>query len=151
MLSLVYISSSRRPFSDADLLALLQKAREKNTRLNITGMLLYKGGKFIQVLEGPDDAVRQLFATIAADDRHQGTSGLQERQIEERQFPDWKMAFQNLEDPSLRGIPGFSDFLNQPLELEQFRADPSRAIRLLEVFRSNMNRTGRLPLWWPAT
>ncbi len=61
MLSLIYVSSSTRAFSDADLVALLEQSQEKNARLDITGMLLYKDGNFMQVLEGPDDAVRQLF------------------------------------------------------------------------------------------
>jgi hypothetical protein len=146
MLSLVYVSSGSRPFSDADLVELLKKAREKNTRLKITGMLLYKNGLFVQVLEGPDDPVRQLFATISADNRHRGTSCLQERQIEKRQFADWKMAFQVLDDPALTRIEGYSEFLD---ELEEFRANPSSTARLLEIFRNSMNLTGRLPRWWP--
>ena len=147
MLSLVYVSFASRPFSDADLAELLKKAREKNTRLKITGMLLYKSGIFIQALEGPDDVVRELFKTISADDRHEGASCLQEKQIEKRQFPDWKMAFQVLDDPSLMRMEGYSDFMD---ELEEFRSDPSRAARLLEVFRNSMNLTGRLPRWWPV-
>jgi hypothetical protein len=146
MLSLVYVSAASHPFSDADLGELLKKAREKNTRLKITGMLLYKNGTFVQVLEGPDEAVRQLFNTISADDRHQGASCLQERQIERRQFPDWKMAFQVLDDSALMRIEGYSEFLE---ELEEFRAIPSSTARLLEIFRNSMNLTGRLPRWWP--
>lgn len=37
---IVYISAATRPFGEADLSALLTKAREKNERLGIAGMLL---------------------------------------------------------------------------------------------------------------
>ena len=139
MLSLVYISSAKGEFSAADLVALLEQSRENNARLGITGMLLYKDGNFMQVLEGPDDVVRQLVKTIAADDRHHGIIQLLEWQIEQRQFPDWTMGFKDLNDPALRENPGYSEFMNQPLDSPMFRTEPSKARKLLEVFRRNMS------------
>jgi acylphosphatase len=138
MLSLIYVSSAVPPLSAADLVSLLKQSREKNARLGVTGMLLYKDGNIMQVLEGPDDAVRQLMATIAADKRHRGVLRLMEWQIEQRHFQDWTMAFQNLSDPGIRNVPGYSEFLDVPLDSGQFRTDPSRAQRLLDVFRRNM-------------
>lgn len=140
MLSLAYVSSAVCPFSDSDLVALLEQSREKNARLNITGMLLYKDGNFIQVLEGPDDAVRGLFNTICADDRHRGVLRLMERQIDAREFADWTMAFHNLRDPALREIPAYSEFLNEPPSSESLCATPGRALRLLDIFRRNTSR-----------
>jgi hypothetical protein len=140
MLSLVYCSSATNAFSEADLVALLSQSRENNARLDITGMLLYKDGNFIQVLEGPDDAVRQLFNTISADYRHRGVIKLLERPVEERHFADWSMAFRNLTDPGLRDIPGYSEFLNEPLDSPAFRTDPNHARRLLELFRTKISR-----------
>ena len=49
MLSLVYVSSALREFSKSELVELLEKSRKKNTRLGLTGMLLYKEGNFIQL------------------------------------------------------------------------------------------------------
>ena len=138
VLSLVYISSSKGEFSDTDLVALLKKSREKNTRLGITGMLLYKSGNVMQVLEGPDDAVRKLIKTINADDRHHGVITLLERQIEQREFPDWTMGFKNLNDPELRESSGYSEFMNEPLDSRIFQAEPSKALKLLEIFRRNV-------------
>ena len=140
MLSLVYVSSATSEFSEADLVALLEQSREKNTRLGLTGLLLYKDGNFMQVLEGPDNAVRQLFQTILADGRHHGVIQLLERQIERREFADWTMVFWNLSDPALRDIPGYSDFLSEPLNSEEYRREPNHALLLLDVFRRNMSR-----------
>ncbi|HYP06006.1 MAG TPA: BLUF domain-containing protein [Bryobacteraceae bacterium] len=140
MLSLTYVSSATREFTESELVNLLSRSRENNERHGLTGMLLYKDGSFIQVLEGPDEAVRQLFDIISADDRHRGVIRLLERQIEQREFPEWRMAFQNLNDPALRDLPGYSEFMNEHLDSDAFRKNSGRAHRLLEVFRRNMNR-----------
>jgi len=139
MISLVYVSSATGDFSGDDLTALLKQSREKNARLNITGMLLYKDGNFIQVLEGPDDAVEQLYQTIHADDRHIGVIRMLARKIEQRQFPDWTMGFQDLNHPAVRQLPGYSEFLDEKLDAEAFRKDPGLARRLLEIFRRSMD------------
>jgi hypothetical protein len=57
MLSLVYASSAKQLFSEEDLTALLQQSRDNNTRLGLSGLLLYKDGNFMQVLERPDDGL----------------------------------------------------------------------------------------------
>lgn len=105
MLSLVYVSSATRLFSDDDLKDLLRQSRDNNSRLDLTGMLLDKGGNFMQLLEGPDDALTALFAKIALDPRHRGVLELLRRPIEQREFSSWSMGFKSLDDPSLRHLP----------------------------------------------
>ena len=61
MLSIVYVSSATRLFAAEDLVALLQAARDYNARIGITGMLLYKAGNFLQVIEGDAAAVNALY------------------------------------------------------------------------------------------
>ncbi len=80
------------------------------------------------------------FETILADDRHRGVIRLMGWQIEQREFADWTMAFRNLNDQALRDNPAYSEFLNESLASETFHATPSRALRLLQIFRRNMNR-----------
>jgi hypothetical protein len=52
LISLVYLSAAVFPFQPEDLLELLGKSQERNHKLGITGMLLFKQGNFLQVLEG---------------------------------------------------------------------------------------------------
>lgn len=138
MLSLVYVSSARELFSDDDLKALLQQSRDKNTRLGLTGMLLYKDGNFMQLLEGSGDAVMSLYSVIERDPRHRGVLIVLRREIEARVFPDWSMGFKNLDDAGLADMPGYNSFMNEPLTSAIFRADPARAQSLLEMFRARM-------------
>jgi hypothetical protein len=49
---LLYVISAVKPFSDSELVEMLVKTRAKNISLEITGMLLYKDGNFLQVMEG---------------------------------------------------------------------------------------------------
>ena len=70
MFFLTYVSTATRPFSKADLSELMVKSHENNTRLDLTGMLLYTDGNFMQVLEGEEGDVRTLYEKISDDPRY---------------------------------------------------------------------------------
>lgn len=132
---LVYVSSATHMMSKQELLDLLEVARRNNTRLGITGMLLYRDGNFIQLLEGEPEAVQRIYATIAVDPRHFGTMVLLDETADERLFGEWTMGFRDLSDPALQDLPGFSAFMNRPLTAAAFQDSPSDALLLLELFR----------------
>lgn len=138
MISFIYVSSAVELFSQTELLALLETSRWNNSRNGVTGMLLYKDGNFMQVIEGAEAEIRRLHEKISRDPRHNGLITLMERRIEQRQFSDWSMGFRNLSDPGLQEIPGYSDFLNVPLTSGEFSANPSRAEKLLLAFKQKM-------------
>lgn len=107
LLSLVYASKAVVGFTRADLQELLTRSRESNTGDAISGMLLFKDHRFLQLLEGPADAVRAKMRLIREDARHYDVSVLLEESVLERQFPDWTMGY--AADTTLRGvtIPGY--------------------------------------------
>ncbi|OII11687.1 hypothetical protein BIU97_07410 [Curtobacterium sp. MCBA15_009] len=106
MLSLIYSSLATRHLEDDDLAALLTQSRRANAENDITGVLLFRNGYFLQLLEGPDQAVRDKMATIKHDDRHTKVSVLVEELVEERQFPEWTMGFP-AEDSDVEHAPGY--------------------------------------------
>ena len=138
MISLIYVSSAVEPFSKEELLTLLETSRRNNALLNVTGMLLYKDGNFMQVIEGEEPAIRKLHTKISLNPRHDGLITLLETPIERRQFTEWSMGFKDLSDPSLRETPGYSEFLTTPLTSPEFSANPSRAQKLLLTFKQRM-------------
>lgn len=138
MFYLVYASSAARPFSEPDLSDLLATSRENNRRADITGMLLYKDGNFMQVLEGEEGAVRELYGKIGTDPRHKGEIILLQGVADGRQFPDWSMGFRDLDSPEARATPGYSEFLNVPLTGREFSGDPTRVQKLLLTFKRTM-------------
>ena len=138
MLSLIYVSSSVRQLSDDELLDILKVSRENNSTKDVSGLLLYKGGNFMQVLEGPDEVVKALYEKIKLDPRHRDVSIISQEQIAKRQFPAWEMAFTNLDTPAIRNEPGFSQFLHDEFSAEFYRKQPSRANIMLLAFRDNL-------------
>lgn len=142
MFSLTYVSTAVHPFSIDELRELLTKSRANNTKLGVTGMLLYKDGSFMQVLEGEEAVIRALADKIHEDPRHKSMLTLYKGQSPERQFADWSMGFQNLNSPEVAHIPGYSSFLSVPLTDEAFRSNPGRAMKLLLIFHKNAETHG---------
>ena len=69
----------------------MQASRIHNRRHQITGILLYNGFTFVQTIEGPREACRDLFSRIEADARHSEVRAFGLQPIEVRRFPDWSM------------------------------------------------------------
>jgi hypothetical protein len=138
MISLVYVSSAVRLLSDAELIELLRISRQNNERDSITGMLLYKGGNFMQVIEGPEEVVIRLYGKILRDPRHTGLMILSQEPIQERQFPDWSMGFQNVDKLSPEERAGFTSFLTDDFTSEVFQKNPKRAYVMLLNFKKHM-------------
>jgi hypothetical protein len=133
MFSLTYVSAAVRPFSAGELLELLVQCNRNNRLHDVTGMLLYKDGNFMQALEGDELIVKAVHATISVDPRHRGLITLLRGFIPERQFPSWSMGFKDL--GSGIDLPeGYSEFLNVPL----IKSDSSRAQKLLLTFKEIM-------------
>jgi hypothetical protein len=123
------------------LLELLEKSRKNNAKLGITGMLLYKDGEFMQVLEGEEKAVRSLSKRIAEDPRHTNFIILMDRVCTQREFPDWSMGFTNLDELTAQDVPGYSRFLDSPLRTLPFTTDPTLCRRFLLLFKNRVRRT----------
>ena len=135
MFSLVYVSAAVTWFSARELRALLDQCRHSNAELGITGMLLYKDGNFMQSLEGDEGTVRALVARIAVDRRHQGMVTLTSGHTAGRQFSDWTMGFCDLTVPDGDLPPGYTEFLDTPLQAAAFLPAPRRCMDLMHVFR----------------
>lgn len=67
-------------------------ARRNNKRLGVTGALVVSGDSFVQTLEGDEQVVRELYATISQDARHDEVKTLEEQVVETRAFGRWAMA-----------------------------------------------------------
>ncbi len=138
MIHVVYASSAIELFSPHALVELLEACRSNNEKLSVTGMLLYKDGNFIQVLEGEESVIRNLYTKISLDPRHKTLIKLLEEKIEQRDFPNWSMGFKDLTDVDSINIPGYSTFMHAKTKPADFHNNPSNSQRLLLMFRQNM-------------
>ncbi|WP_447648078.1 BLUF domain-containing protein [Microbacterium forte] len=109
LVSLVYCSSATQPFGEHELGELLSVSRARNSDRDITGMLLYRGGEFVQILEGPRSVVEALMERIGRDPRHTDVRVLIEEPLHERRFRDWTMGYQSLVAPEPGTASGYRD------------------------------------------
>jgi hypothetical protein len=123
------------PFDSAALQELLITSRRNNLQLGLTGMLLYRDGEFMQVLEGEQATVQTMYARIARDPRHQRITTILEGPTDARHFPDWSMGFRDLDDPAVAALPGYSLLLDTPLDIDALVQNAPLYQRLLQSFR----------------
>jgi hypothetical protein len=138
MVSITYTSTARRPFTSRELFRLLQKCRANNERIGVTGLLLYKDGSFIQLLEGKGVDVDAAFLSANRDPRHTGIIKLIESNNVLRRFPDWPMAFFNLDTIDPGSVPGFPGLETLSFADPGFLSDPEVVKRLLEALREQL-------------
>lgn len=118
---LFYISRSLAKPEDAE--RILETSRHLNQQRGITGALLFTGGHFAQLLEGPPPALAVTMHAIQADPRHETVTVLVEHELKQRRFDDWNMAFIE--------APGVDDLIAQLLAAPDIPA--ARADRLLKL------------------
>ena len=137
MFHIIYVSTAVEPMSNDALKELLNVSRVNNERNRITGMLLYKNGHFMQVIEGEEAHVTELMNIIKKDIRHKNVDILRSEYKLSRDFPNWTMGFQNLERSDYSKIPGFTKLLESDFKPEYFAEHTTEAHALLLAFKEN--------------
>jgi hypothetical protein len=146
--SIVYLSSETVRLSETSLLDLLVTARRKNQRMGVSGLLLHKPGRFIQVLEGPPDALTPLMESIQADARHTAVRVVLSMTVAHRQFPSWSMGYRDASEDAVPAVAGHRRF-DDPITASH--GEHSRAVWLLEWFRKAGDNRESAPSWPPVS
>lgn len=94
---LVYTSHATRSIPLDERIELVRTSARNNARRKVTGLLLYKNDRFIQLLEGEQAVVEGLMASLESDDRHEDVQVLDAGPGADRRFPDWNMKLFNPE------------------------------------------------------
>ena len=136
LVQLTYVSASKGAWTDAVLADILEVSRRNNAREDITGLLVYKSGNILQILEGEEASVRQMYRVIESDERHHLVTLLFVWPIEERSFPDWSMAFRKVETEENRSFDGFSESLKPGFDFNHVGSE--RAQKMLKTFVENV-------------
>lgn len=93
---LTYLSRPVNPFTDTDFDDIERKSVEANNARDVTGLLIVNGERILQVIEGHEDAVRELYKKIEADERHTITKLVSETEDEERMLLTWNMVVREM-------------------------------------------------------
>lgn len=141
LIEIAYTSKSLHLLSVEQLAQILKQACEFNLANNITGLLLYKDGSFFQILEGPSEAVENLYRKIQLDLRHDQVKTLYQKPLVKRNFLDWAMVFHDISNFEADGLttkiqdhPGYLPFDCPNTAFDEW-IKPSIAKVLVEAFR----------------
>lgn len=134
LIHLIYCSTAAHEMSQAELLNLLQQSRRRNEQLKLTGMLLYGGGVFMQLLEGIPAAVDMVYQKISRDPRHHSLILLEREPISTRSFAGWSMGFHHLEAEAGQQLAGAFSLHEAKAGLEDKACHPSPALDILRQF-----------------
>ncbi len=138
---LVYASSASKNFSESELEGILKISRINNANLNVTGMLLYADGNFLQVLEGDKAQVEALYQKITEDTRHHSALRIFSRFSDSRNFAEWSMGYERLDASRLdQAVPGFNHFMErQEVSASEHQAISKAVWSLLTSFKQVVN------------
>jgi len=110
---LIYVSTANHLMSESELMNILEESRRWNLDHDLTGMLIYiQGlfiqtgplqlqqqitGRFMQIIEGSTENVEEVFSMIQKDDRHHNLIVLESSSQLARNFESWQMGFRALQ------------------------------------------------------
>ena len=89
--ALTYTSLASLDLTADDLEDIHRTALRLNALDGVTGLLVFNGTRFLQIIEGADAAIDDLVLRLRRDNRHSGFEIRDERNVETRSFPDWSM------------------------------------------------------------
>ena len=90
---------------ECEIASIIEASVINNTRLGITGAIIFTGDHFAQALEGDEECVRGLMKSIRADPRHRAVTVVHEDRSLERRFAGWSIAYQ-----------GQASYVGRPIE-----------------------------------
>lgn len=130
--SICYVSSANN-LSANSLEKLFFETEQNNSRLNMSGLLIYNNGNFLQILEGENVHINNLFSKIKKDDRHRSIIKLIDTPIEERVFDNYNVGFLIVND--LKKQKTLEDYLNWLKQAEIESVD--KVVGIIENFINN--------------
>ena len=99
---LLYTSIIAPGFGPGCVVDIVRVARSRNRALDITGVLVFDGWRFLQYVEGPQRSIAALTASLRTDPRHAGMIVLLDGPAPgPRRFNDWSMGYATSGDDEL--------------------------------------------------
>lgn len=122
---LLYISTARDLPDERMLESILRVSRRNNAAVGVSGLLVVGGKRFLQALEGPADAVEQVFERIAQDQRHRAIVMLSRKSVDRRLFGQWAMGYRagHATHDDAASLPAIVEALVETIDDASLRAE----------------------------
>ena len=131
MFRLIYSSEATRDLPMPELERMLAQSRARNTMRDVTGVLVFVDGVFMQILEGEREAVDALMERIRRDERHRNLKVFHEETLAQRTFGAWRMAFVSPRAEEMATWAGLDGTTTVEETLATLRGDPGRLPRVV--------------------
>ncbi len=131
---ILYKSQAIKLITIDQLKDILFVSRKKNAIKSITGILLFKEGKFMQLLEGGRSDVNNIYASILKDPRHKNIQLLSHGTLKQRNFPNWSMGLCYVNKCDFEDMPGFRDLEASEHLKFQLRSSSHPSMQLIKEF-----------------
>lgn len=129
---ITYFSTAVESTTERNIVDIVEFSRTKNARLGITGVLLYVNGHIVQVLEGQQAAVEDLYKSIQADPRHTNVQTVISHPIAQRLFSHWYMGYETITTQQYEEV---QDILAaDPRQVTSADTDQPVILRMLQRF-----------------
>jgi hypothetical protein len=139
---LTYLSKPVKPFTDEDFDDIETKSVDANNARDVTGLLMVHGDRILQMLEGREAAVRELYAKIEADPRHTILKMVSTVEDEERLLLTWSMVVRRMSGLSSDVLEVFVQRYDAMLSAE---GESEITLDDLDLFKA-ISLLGALPL-----
>lgn len=145
MYYLIYTSEAKLGVDEVELYEILKSSVRNNLKLDITGLLIFHSGTFIQMLEGSRESVHEIYQVIKEDVRHSNVQKLISSTADRRYFSDWRMALEVVHEKTFTEIEAYQSLIDS----SSFLAGLNRnhvGIRLLKYFYETYKTKPYTPL-----
>ncbi len=143
LIRIIYTSTAVHEYAAADLDDILAVSARNNAGRapddsdRVTGMLLYAGGNFMQILEGGQAAVDATYQRVEKDPRHKDIFVIERGPVERRDFAAWHMGFRRIGTAEQDSHPAFAPFFRYGFDARRLCAEPGMALAMLIEFAAN--------------
>lgn len=131
------------PQSASEARQIAMNSSQRNQDNDVTGVLVFRAGYFLQLLEGPEQSLIETLERIRKDKRHKDIRLLSQGPLERRQFGEWGMRSvdansveKDILESFLSDVEGAEISPSEPLDLAKTkkRAEASEVKDFLNIF-----------------
>lgn len=141
MYQLTYYSKAVPDITSKDINDILNVAYTRNREFGLSGCLIFMENTFIQILEGDQQHIENLYAKLLLDARHSNITLISQGMAEQRFFSEWGMAYCPISKKQKKlEYEMFHRNLNILLDLSQPKTETEREFWIMVKMKLSQNR-----------
>tara|TARA_R100001369_G_scaffold21881_4_gene39787 strand:+ start:37350 stop:37754 length:405 start_codon:yes stop_codon:yes gene_type:complete len=109
--AIVYVSTASKDLEKKEIENILNSSKKWNNENDVTGLLLFSGGNFFQIIEGEKNLILELFQNINSDKRHHNITQIFGKEIHKEAYDGYDSDF--VSDEADYDPEKFQHYLNQ--------------------------------------